>query len=319
MKKKIYFLAPNNTWGTYYYYKNISDYLIKYYSHEIDVYFCNSFSDYIKLHFIKTDFIFSIIPFLFKPIRTKKYFFNLHWNYKVERKNKWLWVKLLYLTQLNLLFCNKIILTSYFLSDILNFREKYNSKIHIIPNFVTEKIPKIDLNIENKYNFLTITSFDFKKKWDGVISLLRVIQKLWDTLESQKIIFSIAWKREWKNYEKVYDTFKEMTFPNNVEIKWLWWVSQNEMKKNFLKNNTFLYWSGLDNTPWVILDAMNYNRKIYTNNFKSFSYIVPPECICNDEDEMVGKIMKDDIQIDTYVFSDTSQVTKLLLEFIEKN
>lgn len=319
MKQKIYFLAPQNTWGTYYYYKNISDYLIKYYSHEYDVYFCNSFLDYIKLHFIKTDFVFSIIPFLFRPIRTRKYFFNPHWNYKVERRNKWLWVKILYLTELNLLFCNKIILTSYFLSDTLHFREKYNSKIQIIPNFVAERIPKINLDVENKYNFLTITSFDFKKKWDGVISLLRVIQKLWNTLENQKITFSIAWKREWKNYEKVYSIFKEMTFPDNVIINWLWWINKEDMTKNFLMHNTFLYWSGLDNTPWVILDAMNYNRKIYTNNFESFSYIVPEECICHDEDEMLEKILEDEVCIDAYTFYDTSEVAKKLLKFIEKN
>jgi len=77
-KKKIIFLAPKNEGGTYFYYKEISEYLIQNYSDIYDVYFCNSLKDYIKLHFIKTDIIFSIIPFLFKPILTKKYIFNLH-------------------------------------------------------------------------------------------------------------------------------------------------------------------------------------------------------------------------------------------------
>ena len=124
-KKKIYFLAPKNKWWTYFYYKEIVSYLDKNYWENYDVYFLNTFFDYIKLHFIKSDIIFSIIPFVFKPLFTKKYIFNLHWNYKIERKNKWLWVKLLYLTELNLWFSNKIMLTSYYLADKLKFRNKY--------------------------------------------------------------------------------------------------------------------------------------------------------------------------------------------------
>jgi hypothetical protein len=96
-KKNIYFLAPKNKWGTYFYYKEISEYLIKNNSDIYDIKFVNSLFDYIKLHFIKVDIIFSIIPFVFKPLWSKKYIFNLHWDYKRERKNKWLWVKLLYL------------------------------------------------------------------------------------------------------------------------------------------------------------------------------------------------------------------------------
>jgi len=46
---------------------------------------------------------------------------------------------LLYLARNNLRFADKIMLTSYFLADKLNFRKQYENKIVIIPNFIDEK------------------------------------------------------------------------------------------------------------------------------------------------------------------------------------
>ena len=122
--KTVVFIAPKWKWWTYYYYKDITDYLIENCKSEYNVIFCNSLKDYIKRHFKKADIIFSIIPFFFKPLWAKKYIFNLHWNYKIERKSKSLWSKLQYLAWLNLWFSDKILITSYFLADKLWFRNK---------------------------------------------------------------------------------------------------------------------------------------------------------------------------------------------------
>jgi len=75
--------------------------------------------EYLLWHFKKADIIFSIVPFFFKPIGAKKYIFNLHGNYKIERKNKGLGVKLMYLTEFNLRFSDQIMLVSYYLADKL--------------------------------------------------------------------------------------------------------------------------------------------------------------------------------------------------------
>lgn len=290
-KKKIYFVAPKNKWGTYYYYKDISDYLIKNYSDIYDIYFCASLREYIKLHFIKTDIIFSIIPFIFKPLFTKKYIFNLHWNYKIERKNKWLWVKLLYLTELNLWFSNKIMLTSYYLSDELHFKNKYINKILIISNFIKEIVVKNKQLKENDFNFLTITSFKFYDKWRWIINLWNIIKQLWKKYKNKNINFTIVWNEENKIFYKIKLEFDKIQFPNNVNIIWKWWLNKDKIEKEFLKNNTFLYWTELDNFPWVILDALNYRLNVYVNNFKSFKYFLDDGIICFNEKQMLDKII----------------------------
>lgn len=315
MKKTVYFLAPKNKWWTYFYYKKITEYLIKNYNKEYNIIFCNSLFDYIKLHFIKTDITFSIIPFFFKPLCSKKYIFNLHWNYKVERKNKWLWVKLLYLTELNLWFSDKIMLTSYYLADKLWFRKKYNKKIEILPNFIEKTEKKNIASKKNKYNFLTITSFKFLKKWKWVINLWKIIKEIWELNPNKKVIFSIIWNEKNKNWEKIHQEFNTIKFPKNTRIIWKWWLNKKQIKKEFLKHNTFLYWSELDNTPGVILEALNYNLKVLVNNFESFSYFLPHECICKNEKEMIKKINnKKEYTAKIYYLEDI--IKKILNNFI---
>jgi len=90
-KIKIAFMAPESKGGPYHIYKEIVKELNKKYWNQVEAYFFNSKKDWLKLHFTKFDVIFSVIPFLFKPLGTKKFIFNLHWNYKIERKKKWLW------------------------------------------------------------------------------------------------------------------------------------------------------------------------------------------------------------------------------------
>lgn len=312
MKKKIYFLAPKNEGWTYFYYKEISEYLIKNCSDIYDVYFCNSFTSYIKLHFVKTDIIFSIIPFLFKPIWTKKYFFNLHWNYKIERNNKWLWVKLLYLVELNLWFCDKLILTSYYLADKLDFRKKYKNKIEIIPNFVNE-IEESNKKLEkNNFNFLTITSFKFYDKWKWIINLWKVIKKIWEKYRNKVINFTIVWNENNSSFDKIINEFNKIQFSENINIIWKWWLWKQELKNEFIKNNYFLYWTYLDNYPWVILDAINYNLKVYTNNFESFKYFLDENIICESEDKMFEKIINNDYKNNTKLYNIKEILDKII-------
>ncbi len=303
MKKKIYFLAPKNEWWTYFYYKEISEYFIKNHSELYEVYFCHSLKDYIKLHFIKADIIFSIIPFFFQPMGAKKYFFNLHGNYKIERKNSWLWVKLLYLTELNLWFSDKIILTSYFLADKLNFREKYNNKIEILPNFVGEIEEKNKQLTEDNLHFLTITSFKFYNKWKWIINLWKVIKKIWEYYHNKEIVFTIVGADKSDNFIQIKKEFDAIVFSQNIKIIFKWWLNKDEIKNEFLTHNTFLYWTYLDNYPGVILEAIQYNLRVFTNNFESFGYFLDKNIICKSEEEMFHKILKKDYENTTKIYT----------------
>jgi len=289
--KTIVFIAPTWKWWTYYYYKDITDYLIKNHSDKYNIIFCSSLKDYLLRHFKKADIIFSIIPFFFKPLWAKKYIYNLHWNFKKERKSNNLWSKLLYLSELNLWFCDKILLISYFLADKLWFRDKYKNKIEILPNYV-KPVKKSSLKKENDNNFLTITSFSFYDKWKWVVNLWNVIKKYWETHLDINITFSIAWDTNTKYFPKIKEEFDKIKFPKNVKIDWMWWLTKEKMEDEFYKNNTFIYRTELDNAPWTVLEALNYWLNVYTNDFESFKYFIPRKCICWSEEEMLKKIEK---------------------------
>lgn len=313
--KTIYFLAPKTKWGTYYYYKEISDFFINNHPNKYKIIFCNSIFDYILLHFKKSDVVFSIIPFIFKPLFCKKYIFNLHWNYKIERKNKWFWVKLLYFAELNLWFSDIIMLTSYFLSDKLDFTKKYYNKIKIIPNFTKNSYNKNQQLKENDFNFLTITSFKFYEKWKWIINLWNVIKLIWEAFPNKIINFTIIWSEENDNFKNIKLEFDKIKFTQNIIINFKWWLTKEEIYNEFLINNFFLYWTYLDNYPWVILDAINANLKVYVNNYESFKYFLDDSLICNNEIEMFNKISKNSTHNNDFInnFSFKIVIEKIIL------
>lgn len=303
MKKKIYFLAPKNEGWTYFYYKEISEYLIKDYSDIYDVYFCNSLFDYIKLHFIKTDTIFSIIPFLFKPIWAKKYFFNLHWNYKIERKNKWLWVKLLYLTELNLWFCDNIILTSFYLADKLNFRKKYKNKIEIIPLFIN-KIEETNKKLENNnINILTISSANFLEKWLWIFDLAKEIFKIDDLNINWKII--LPWNKI--NKKIILNKINNLEKKSNITIEILDFINKNELKQYYKDWDIFVYASNLETWGWVIMEACSFWKPVILLKNDLWEYIYPKEFITTDIRYRLN-----------YIINNYNGESKKSLDFIKK-
>lgn len=298
MKKKVFFLAPVNKWGTYFYYQWITDYLKKYHGGALDIYFVHSLWDYIKLHFRSADYIFSIIPFFWKPLGTKTYVYNVHGNYREERKASWLGVKLLYLADWNARFSDRVMLVSYYLSDVLWIWEKYEDKILIVPNytcFPVQKAVKRDWE-GNELRFMTITAFSFFEKWRGVCNLWHVIQKLAEYYPQKSIIFTIIGDTNAAAYKEVYKEFANIVFPSNVYIMWTWWVEKANMCEYLYAHDTFLYWSELDNFPSVLLDAAMFRMKIFTNNWKSFSYFLPGDMMSKNEEEMSEKIIHNEVQ-----------------------
>lgn len=320
MKKKIAFLAPENKWWPYYIYKDMVEVLKEKYWKELDVYFFNSKKDWLKLHFARYDVLFSVIPFLFKPLRIKKFVYNLHGNFEIEKKNKSLWNKLLYLAKRNLKFADNIALTSYFLADKLIFRKQYEDKIIIIPNFIDEKEYNFweKKSKENVYNILTITSFKFYDKWRWILKLWNVISKLGEKVDKQ-INWTIIWNDEnLENFQIIKKEFDKISFWKNLNIKWQWWLSKEKIKNELKNNDYFLYWSYLDTFWIVILEAVVSNMKVLINDYEAFEYIFNKDIICENENEMIEKIINDNIEkinIDNYK---KEQVLDKIFSFIIK-
>lgn len=308
MKKKIYFLAPKNDGWTYFYYKEISEYFIKNYPDLYEVYFCHSLKDYIKLHFIKADVIFSIIPFFFKPMRSKKYFFNLHGNYKRERKNTWLWVKLLYFSELNLWFCDKIILTSYYLADILYFREKYKNKIEILPLFIDNIEENKKILDKNNINFLTISSSNFLEKWLWIYDLAKEIFKIKDTSINWKIIF--PWNK--KNKEIILKKIKKLDKPKNINIEIFDFIPKEKLSQYYRECDIFVYSSNLETWWWVITEACSFGKPIILLDNDLWKYIYPKEFIANNFEYRFKDIVNNYIYYSELSF-------KFILWFSKKN
>lgn len=318
-KKKIAFMVPETKWWAYYVYKEVVEWLKEKYWNELDIYFFNTKKDWLKLHFAKYDIIFSVIPFLFKPIRTKKFIYILVWNYLEERKKNRLWNKLLYLTPYNFKFSNSIILMNNYLLIKISTLQKYKNKIKIIPNFIDFKefkdireynIWKIKDEIKdyNRLNILTVTWFKFFDKARWVINLKKVISNLSKKYSDKKIIWNIVWNSENDIYYKVLEDFNKIKTPDNLEINWLWWINKEELLRQYKNNDIFLYWTYLDVFPTTLLESSAAWLPIFVNNFESFKEIIPNEIISNTENNMIDKIINFNLKI----------IQKILIENAKK-
>jgi len=289
-KKKIVFYAPISKGGTYYYYKYISEYFQKHYSDKYEVYFYNSLLNYIKIHFLKADILFSIVPVFFRPIRVKKFFFNLHWNYKIERIRRWVSIKLLYLSELNMWFSNKIILTSYYLADELDFRRKYHNKIEIIPiftrgvRFSRDNKPSIE-----KTNLLTVTSVNYLQKWIGILDLAREISEI----KNIQIDWHIVLPGESRNRRKILGEFDKITFPDTCNVKLFRWLNKKQLEEQYKNNHIFVYASNLDTWWMTIMEAMEYKMPIILYPNLLWKYIYPDNFVSWNISSKLNDIIQD--------------------------
>ena len=299
-RKKIIFVLPETKWWAFFVYSWVAKNLEKkWYNIKI----INSKIWWLKSNFLinNNTIIFSVIPFLFRFLK-KRFYYILVWNYLEERKKNSLWVKLLYFTERNFSFSDKIILMNKYLLNRINILKKYQNKIKIIPNYIDflkyENIRNLNLeklknkkffNLEN-INILTITWFKFYDKAKWVVNLKKVLFKLAKKYPNKKIIWNIAWNSDNKIFKKVKEDFDKIEKPNNLKINWLWWIEEKELFNQYKKNDLFLYWTELDVFPTILLEVWSAWLPMLVNNFESFNENVPEKFICKSEDEMLKKI-----------------------------
>lgn len=289
-KRKIAFMAPEWKWWPYFIYKNLINWLGKLYWNKFELYFFNSKKDWLKLHFKKYDYIFSVIPFLFKPIWAKKYIFNPRWNFQLEKKNNNLWNKLLYLSKNNLKFADNIWLTSYFLADKLDFREKYNDKIFILPNsidFINNKNKIKELKKDKRLNILTVSSTKFIEKWKGIIDLWNELSNIKDIRMNWTII---AWWNQ-LNKEKLQNKFNKINFWDNIDINWIDWVDKEKLVGYYNDADIFLYWTRLDTFWTTILEAMSFWLPCILLEYELWNYIFPKNIVTSNIEKNLLEIL----------------------------
>ena len=305
-KIKVAFMAPETKWWPYYIYKELVDWFNDKYWNEIEAYFFNTKKDWIKLHFSRFDVIFSVIPFLFKPVWTKKFIFNLRWNYKLERKKKWLGNRLLYLSNLNLKFSDKIMLTSYFLADKLWFRKKYENKIFILPNFIDLEWKKINSEkLENKktINLLTVSSTKFLQKWMWIIDLAKQIKDIINYKINWTII---AWGNE-TNKRIIEKEFNKIDFPSNISINWIEWIEKDKLNEFYQKSDIFVYGTRLETWGQTILEAMSFWLPLILLDYELWKYIYPERIITSNINQKLEEVI-----------NDYEEYSKLSIQFVKQ-
>lgn len=305
--KTIVFIAPLQKGGTYYYYKEISDFIIEHYPKQYNVHFCSSFLEYFLWHFKKADIIFSIIPFFFKPLGAKRYIYNLHGNYKPERKNKWLWVKLLYLAELNLWFADKIMITNYFLADKLGFRKKYESKIFIIPLFIEEsKEVYIREEIDSPLHLLTVSSSSFLEKAMWIYDVAKEIFEIMD----QTIFWDIVFPWNEQNKKNIQKKISKLKKGENIHIKFHDFLKKKDLNDLYIKSNIFVYATRLDTRWGVIMEACSFWLPIILLPYELWEYIYPDNFVSDNLPKRISEIIADYPSFSKQSFNFVSQFSK---------
>jgi glycosyltransferase involved in cell wall biosynthesis len=141
---------------------------------------------------------------------------------------------------------------SHFIKERLNLQDAI-----VIPNAVSpEKFQPVDHTEKDVINLLTITNFYFEDKARGVLDILEILSRL-PAEVNKRIKYSVVGGGPY--LEQV--TREAKRYPVNVEFR----GKLPSAKKTLQSSDIFIYYSHLDNTPTVILEAMACGLPVITN------------------------------------------------------
>ena len=292
-KIKIAFMAPETKGWPSFIYKDFVNWLKDKYWDNLEIYFLNSKIDWLKLHFVKYDYIFSVIPFLFKPIFSKNFFISIYWNFNIEKKKSRLWNKLLYLMDLNIYFADRIILSNLFLVEKIEKLKKYKEKFFILPNPIDTNLYSLSSRKLNKdiskdsINILTVSSTKFLEKWMWIVDLANKFKDINNINLNWTII---AW---WNNLNKkiIEKEFNKINFPSNLDITWLWWTQKDKLDNYYKNSDIFIYGTRLEVWGQTIMEAMAYGLPVILLDYEWWKYTYPSEIITNNIKNHLNKVI----------------------------
>jgi glycosyltransferase involved in cell wall biosynthesis len=181
---------------------------------------------------------------------------NIHGNYNKEKnlfKNP-----LGYFYDTNLKLAKKIIVPSVYLKNIL----KLNQAV-IIPNFLKRFDFKNNKAKRNYVRLILVSHFAFKEKSMGV---LEVVKSLTFLKTDKPIVLDIFGNGRY--FELVKRMLTKIYLPKNIKVRFKGYSTH--IYDELASSDIFVYWSGLDNVPMVIMEAMMVGLPIITNDFPSF-------------------------------------------------
>ena len=200
------------------------------------------------------DIIHTTVPLTYKFWR-KPVVLTVKGDYTIE-KRKW---RVLY--PLAIKKADVITTPSHFLKEKLNLYDPI-----IIPNAIfPERFKVVKHSEKDVINLVTVTKFAFKDKSEGVLNMIKIlekIQKITDKQINYTLIGGGLYLERLKEKTKKYDTNVKFTgFLDNP-------------KEILEKSDIFIYYSVHDNFPNAILEAMASGLPVITNNVGAVHEII---------------------------------------------
>ncbi len=194
------------------------------------------------------------IPIFFK-LWKKPYILSVHGEYPIQ-KNLW---RFFYPRAIRL--ADKVITPSKFLKEQLGLKQAV-----VIPNAIdTNEFKPVKHSDKGEINIITVTSFYFRKKAEGVLKLIKIISSVSEGIEkriSYTIVGGGPYLRQIK--KKAQDSKLNINFTGFV----------TNPKKLLGASDIFAYYSEHESFGIILLEAMASGLPIVVNKYGPFSEII---------------------------------------------
>lgn len=237
----------------------------------------------LRFFYTDADVVHSALP-LFFNLQDKPIILTVHGDYTRE-KNIWK-----YLWPIAIKKAKRTTVPSEFLKKEIGLEQAF-----VIPNciFSEDFKPSFNKNKKDKViQITTVTGFKFLDKSKGVLELIRILERVKKKTKKQftfTVVGGGVYLKKIEEEAKKYGLLVHFIgfHPSPSEI--------------LQRSDIFVYYSNLDNFPFVILEAMASGLPVITNDIGAVSEIIETgkDGYITDKDSMVNILNKliDDIQL----------------------
>jgi glycosyltransferase involved in cell wall biosynthesis len=177
-------------------------------------------------------------------------------------------------TKIVFYYADTFVVVNQSLVSSINRYTKHNKKIYIIPQPVKlDRLTNIKSNeYKRNFNLLTVTNLSYQDKYIGVRN---IIEYLVMYIHKHNFNFTIEYNILGGGY--YIDDLKLFLKSNNVKSKYFHINVHGyiDNPSDFYKNaDIFIYYSTLDSTPNVLLEAQSYGLPLLVNSYEPFYHIL---------------------------------------------
>lgn len=150
-------------------------------------------------------------------------------------------------------------------SNFLRSELKLKKEVQVISNPINiVEFPKAEIkNIKNNFTLMTVTNFNYYNKCSGLLEIVKGLNNLTKVHDFKLIILGDGkYFEEIKNRTQQDAKFKTV-FKGFVDPK-----------KFYRQTDVFLYYSGQDNAPIAVLEAMASGLPVISNNVGNISEVI---------------------------------------------